>query len=68
MRKLALAAIVSDDEARKGIRMADDRNLTDHTYSEAVADRVCRTLPEHARLLRAVVERLAERIAQRPSS
>ncbi len=62
IRKLALASILDEDEVRRGLQLVDDRNLTVHTYIEAVAGRVYQALPEHAALLRAIVERITERI------
>ena len=45
------AAILTEDEARGVLRMAQDRNLTVHTYDESLADEMCSRLPEHARLM-----------------
>jgi nucleotidyltransferase substrate binding protein (TIGR01987 family) len=41
-----------EDQARLAMAMADDRNLTVHTYNEALAEAIYARLPEYARLLR----------------
>jgi nucleotidyltransferase substrate binding protein (TIGR01987 family) len=43
--------LFSDDEAVVALEMVDDRNLTVHTYNEAVAQRIQRNLPRYAELL-----------------
>jgi hypothetical protein len=39
--------------------MVDHRNLTAHTYNEALADEIFAALPEYRRLMRTWIERLA---------
>jgi nucleotidyltransferase substrate binding protein (TIGR01987 family) len=43
--------VLSEDEARGGLEMADDRNRTVHTYAEPVAAAVFANLSAHARLM-----------------
>lgn len=43
--------VVSDEQAIVALEMVDDRNLTVHTYNEAVAQRIQRNLPRYADLL-----------------
>lgn len=43
--------LVSDEQAVVGLEMTDDRNLTVHTYNEAVAERISRNLHRYANLL-----------------
>ncbi|MBI4229498.1 MAG: hypothetical protein HY608_01555 [Planctomycetes bacterium] len=50
--------ILTDRQAAEALAMADDRNLTVHTYNEAVADAIASRLPGHANLLAAWVGRL----------
>ena len=45
------AQLLSEDQARSAMRMAQDRNLTVHTYNEALADEIFARLPGHASLL-----------------
>lgn len=40
-----------EGQAVVGLEMVDDRNLTVHTYSEAVAERISQNLPRYADLL-----------------
>ncbi len=37
----------SENEARRALAMVDDRNLTSHTYPEALAVAIAGRLPEH---------------------
>lgn len=43
--------LFSDEQAIVALEMVDDRNLTVHTYNEAVAQRIQRNLPRYADLL-----------------
>ena len=43
--------LFSDEQAIVGLEMVDDRNLTVHTYNEAVAERIYRNLARHSALL-----------------
>src|SRR6059036_335542 len=42
--------LLSDDQATIGLEMIDDRNLTVHTYNEAVAEDIYGNLPQHTDL------------------
>lgn len=52
--------LLSEEEAREALAMVDHRNLTAHTYNEALADEIYAAIPGYRRLLRAWVERLSE--------
>jgi nucleotidyltransferase substrate binding protein (TIGR01987 family) len=43
--------LLSDDQVMIGLEMADDRNLTVHTYNRAVAEQIYRNLHRYADLL-----------------
>lgn len=43
--------LLSDEQAVVGLEMVDDRNLTVHTYNEAVAQRIYGNLQPYATLL-----------------
>jgi nucleotidyltransferase substrate binding protein (TIGR01987 family) len=45
------AAVLGDAQALEALQMAQDRNLTVHTYNEALADRIYSRLPGYAALL-----------------
>ena len=52
--------LLDEESARSGLDMADDRNLTAHTYNEALAAAIFARLPGHATVLHvwlAAVER-----------
>lgn len=52
------AGMLDEAEAEASAVMARDRNLTVHTYNEALARELCARLAGHARLLRTWLERL----------
>ncbi|MCX6358295.1 MAG: HI0074 family nucleotidyltransferase substrate-binding subunit [Armatimonadetes bacterium] len=43
--------LVSPEEAERLLDLSRDRNLTSHTYVEAIAEQIARRLPDHAALL-----------------
>lgn len=52
------AGILDAWQTRDALDMADDRNLTVHTYNEPLALALVTRLPGHARLLRSWLERV----------
>lgn len=52
------AGILDADRARQALELADDRNLTVHTYNEPLARALTERLPRHAMLLRQWLDRL----------
>jgi len=50
--------LLSEEEARTGLAMVDHRNLTAHTYNEALADEIFAALPGYRKLLRNWIERM----------
>ncbi len=56
------AGILSDQEAVSALEMVDDRNLTVHTYNEAVAERLYRKLQGHSELLTRWLDIIEERV------
>ena len=53
--------LLSDDQAAIGLEMIDDRNLTVHTYNEAVAEDIYSHLSQYADLLAVWVTAMEER-------
>lgn len=53
--------ILTAEETTEALAMTDDRNLSVHTYNESLAQTLSSHLPKHAALLRAWLERLAQR-------
>ena len=51
--------LLDEHETRAALTMADDRNLTVHTYNEALAEEIASRLTKHAALLQTWLERLA---------
>jgi nucleotidyltransferase substrate binding protein (TIGR01987 family) len=44
--------LLTEDQARRALAMADDRNLTVHTYNETLAERIYSNLFQYAPLLK----------------
>jgi len=53
--------LFDEEETRRALAMADDRNLTVHTYDETLAEEIASRLSQHAALLRSWLERMAAR-------
>lgn len=53
--------LLSEEQAVTGLEMIDDRNLTVHTYSDALAERIYGRLRRYADLLTRWVEAMADR-------
>lgn len=51
IRACARSRLLREDEARQALVMADDRNLTVHTYNEELAKRIFGDLAGHSALL-----------------
>ena len=47
--------IMTLEDTESAIQMTDDRNLTSHTYVEAVAQKIFLRLPTYAKLLRRIL-------------
>lgn len=45
------SGILEDETARQAMEMADDRNLTVHTYKEVLAEEIYQNLPDYAKLI-----------------
>ena len=43
--------LLDEQAARQALVMTDDRNLTVHTYNEALADAIFARLPDYAQLM-----------------
>jgi nucleotidyltransferase substrate binding protein (TIGR01987 family) len=54
--------MLGDDHAIVGLEMVDDRNLTVHTYNEAVAERIHRNLRRYAELLARWLDAMQDRL------
>lgn len=53
--------LLDEAETRSALALAHDRNLTEHTYHEELADEIASRLGSHAALLRNWIERVAQR-------
>ena len=57
-RAMFKSGLLDEDETETAIRMTDDRNLTSHTYIEAVAQQIHSRIPEYVSLMDKVADRL----------
>ncbi len=51
MRACLQVGLLTEDQVRLALEMADDRNLTVHTYNEELARKIFSRLPDYAALL-----------------
>ena len=51
--------LLTEAETRLALAMVDHRNLTSHTYNEALADEIFAALPGYRRVMRTLLEALA---------
>lgn len=61
-REAFRVGLLSEEEAERWLAMADDRNLTSHTYIEAVAKAIFGRLSDHRELTRALWMRISDRV------
>jgi len=54
--------LLSAEEVATCLLMTDDRNLTSHTYIEAVAEAIYSKLPRYANLMRKLVEQIEQQL------
>lgn len=67
-REALQAGLLSAQEAETCLVMTDDRNLTAHTYMEALAEAIHRRLPSYAVLMGELVRRMQARLDAPPPS
>ncbi|RMG21994.1 MAG: nucleotidyltransferase [Methanobacteriota archaeon] len=61
-RACVRTGILRVDDGRVALAMVDDRNLTSHTYNKSLAEKIYRSLPEYARLMRRWLETIGARV------
>ena len=62
------AGLLSRDQAEAALAMADDRNLTVHTYNETLAKEIFRRLAGHAALMGAWMDAMTGRLGTAKAS
>ena len=55
IRALREGSIIEMEESINALKMIDDRNLTSHTYNEALADQIYQRLEEHYRIMSTIL-------------
>lgn len=63
IRACVECGILAGELAHRALVIVDDRNLTVHTYNEALAVQLVKRLPDHAAVLRTWLSRLKDRAA-----
>lgn len=54
--------MLSEEEVENTLRMCDDRNLTSHTYIEAIATQIYHRLPQYSMLLEKLQLEIGKRV------
>jgi nucleotidyltransferase substrate binding protein (TIGR01987 family) len=62
MRASRDVGLLDDAMTERGLRMADDRNLTVRTYNDALAEAIYARLPDHAETLRSWLGAMRQRL------
>ena len=56
--------LLSEEQARKALTMADDRNLTVHTYNESLAEQIYSRISEHSAVMELWLNAMEREIRQ----
>lgn len=62
MRMCRESGLLTEDQAALALEMADDRNLTVHTYNESVAKQIYERLPRYAGLVETWMKAMENRL------
>ncbi len=62
IRRLREVGILEESAASSALEMIDHRNLTVHTYNEALAEEIFRHLPAYVRLLQILLTQIEKRL------
>jgi hypothetical protein len=58
--------LLESSQAEQALAMADDRNLTAHTYTEGLAEAIFKRLPGHLATLEAWLRAMQDRLPPKP--
>ncbi len=56
--------LLTEEESRRALAMADDRNLTVHTYNEALAEQIYSRIFDHASLMESWLKAMERRLEE----
>jgi len=62
VRQAFKAKLLDEQETEMCLQMVNDRNLTSHTYIEEIARKIATAVPEYAKLLRKIVNRIKKQL------
>ena len=58
LRAAGQIGILNSEETELALELVDDRNMTTHTYIEAVADKIFRKIPEYCKIMRKIYDKI----------
>jgi nucleotidyltransferase substrate binding protein (TIGR01987 family) len=64
IRAAGQSGLLSEEQTRDALEMTDDRNLTAHTYNEALAKAILGRLPRHVATLGGWLRSIQQRVAK----
>jgi len=64
VRASVAAGLLEETDGRIALNMVDDRNLTSHTYNEALAQQIFSALPGYAHIMRTWLNGMSEGMLQ----
>ncbi len=56
------SSLLDEEDAKWAMVMADDRNLTSHTYNETLAEQILSRLPNHLEVLQHWLQKIGEKV------
>jgi nucleotidyltransferase substrate binding protein (TIGR01987 family) len=64
IRECRRIGLLEDEQTRMALRMADDRNLTVHTYNEDLAEEIYHRIVTYAPLMDRWIEAMVQRVTE----
>ncbi len=53
-----LEEILNEKETELALKLVDDRNMTTHTYIEAIAVKIFKNIPEYCKIMRKIYNKI----------
>ncbi len=58
IRNAGQVGILNSEETELALKLVDDRNMTTHTYIEAVAIKISKNIPEYCEIMRKIYNKI----------
>ncbi len=58
IRSAGQVGLLNADETELALKLVDDRNLTAHTYVEAVAIKIFKDIPKYSKIMRKIYDKI----------